>query len=84
MKHVLLSGPARRDLARLDRQVAERIVQALNRFANTGQGDASRLKGGQGEFRLRVGDWRVRFSLTNSGQTIEGVRILPRGRAYRD
>ena len=84
MKRVVLSGPARRDLARLDRQIAERILQALNRFAGTGQGDTIRLKGGQGEFRLRVGDWRVRFILTEGDQTIEVIRILPRGRAYRD
>lgn len=84
MKRVVISGPARRDLRRLTPRIAERVAQALSRFAQTGQGDVSRLQGSVGEFRLRVGDWRVRFTLTDDAQTIEVSRILPRGRAYRD
>jgi mRNA-degrading endonuclease RelE of RelBE toxin-antitoxin system len=32
---------------------------------------------------LRVGDWRVRFQRDSSG-VIQVLRVLPRGRAYRD
>ncbi len=34
------------------------------------------------EWRLRVGDWRVRFERDAEAHTISVVRILPRGRAY--
>jgi mRNA-degrading endonuclease RelE of RelBE toxin-antitoxin system len=33
---------------------------------------------------LRVGDWRVRFGYDFAERTILVLRVLPRGRAYRD
>ena len=41
--------------------VATRILDALARLADTGQGDVTRLQGVSDEWRLHVGDWRVRF-----------------------
>ena len=75
------TGSARRDLRRLDRAVAARILSALERFAETGEGDITRLHGTSDELRLRVGDWRVRFDYID-GSTIRVLRVLPRGRAY--
>ena len=49
-----------------------------------GLGDVVRLSGRAGEFRLRAGDWRVRFTLDHTTQTVAVLRVLPRGRAYRD
>jgi mRNA-degrading endonuclease RelE of RelBE toxin-antitoxin system len=51
---VVLTGRARRDLTRLDRPVARRILDALTRFADTGQGDVQRVQGTADEWRLRV------------------------------
>ncbi len=61
--------------------VAARVTAAIERFAMTGQGDVTRLTAAGDELRLRVGDWRVRFTLEPG--TIVVNRILPRGRAYR-
>lgn len=36
------------------------------------------------EWRLRVGDWRVRFVRDSETGVVYVVRVLPRGRAYRD
>ena len=80
---VVLTGSARRDLRRLDRPVAVRIVEALERLATTGQGDVQRLRGTTDEWRLRVGDWRVRFRYDTAAETIEVLHILPRGEACR-
>lgn len=80
---IVLTDRARRDLRRLDRPVAARIVAALERFAADGVGDVTRLRGSD-ELRLRVGDWRVRFQVQHGERTIEVLRILPRGRAYRE
>ncbi len=76
--------PAVRDLRRLDRQTAERVRAAVRRLAATGQGDLKHLTGHGGELRLRVGDWRVRLVFHRAAHTIEILRVLPRGRAYRD
>lgn len=73
--------PARRDLKRLDRPVQRRILDALDRFVVSPRtGDIRKLNSVQ--WRLRVGDWRVRFSFDDENQVIVVLRILPRGRAY--
>lgn len=79
---VVWTGPARRDLRRLSREIAARVVLAVERFATTGQGDIKRLTDAGGDLRLRVGAWRVIFGA--SGETLTIKRIHPRGRAYRD
>ncbi|MFN8525031.1 MAG: hypothetical protein U0821_18200 [Chloroflexota bacterium] len=33
---------------------------------------------------MRVGDWRVRFSVDDAARVVYVLRVLPRGRAYRD
>jgi mRNA-degrading endonuclease RelE of RelBE toxin-antitoxin system len=53
---VVLTASVQRDLRRLDRPVATRILDALTRLADSGQGNATRLQGTSDEWRLRVGD----------------------------
>lgn len=36
------------------------------------------------EYRLRVGDWRLRFLRDDAARLVILTRVLPRGRAYRD
>ena len=42
------------------------------------------MRGKLNEWRLRVGDWRIRFGLDADTETVVILRVLPRGRAYRD
>jgi mRNA interferase RelE/StbE len=77
---------AREELARGEVRtlpVATRILDALARLADTGQGEVTRLQGVADEWRLRVGDWRVRFRYGYPTRTLEVLRILLRGQAYR-
>jgi mRNA interferase RelE/StbE len=79
----VFSDRARRDIRRLDRQVAQRVIAALDRLCGDPLvGDVVKLAGVE-EWRLRVGGWRVRFARDESG-TIIVTRVLPCGRAYRD
>lgn len=79
---VIWTRPALQDMRRLDRQVARRMHQAVTRFGETGQGDVRKLAG-ETEWRLRVGDWRVRFVYDYEAPALRVIRVLPRGRAYR-
>lgn len=83
---VEFANAARRDLRRLDPPVRERILTALESLAaDPSQGDVKRLAGiDPPEWRLRVGDWRVRFTRDLGTRTLAVQRVLPRGRAYRD
>ncbi len=78
----VITPPARRDLRRLDRQIKQRVVDALDRFvANPQAGDTRKLASSD-EWRLRVGDWRIRFNFDEEAHVIVVTRVLPRGRAY--
>ena len=82
IKRVVLSTQAQADLATLDRAVSLRIAGAINRFASTGAGNVQGLRGiHPPEFRLRAGDWRVRFH--DHGDWIDVLRIRNRRDAYR-
>jgi mRNA interferase RelE/StbE len=73
---------AERDLSRLDPPVARRVIVALDRLVQRDpSADVRRLRGSD-EWRLRVGDWRVRLRLDFDARTVIVARILPRGRAY--
>jgi mRNA interferase RelE/StbE len=74
---------ASKDIRRLDRPVQQRITEALDRLTEGPQlkGDIKRLAGSE-EYRLRVGDWRIRFRLDGNRLIVIVVRVLPRGRAY--
>ena len=81
--HVRWQPAARRDLSRLDAQVQERILEAVERFAETGQGDVIRLQDVRPpEWRLRVGAWRIRFSRDESERVLDILRVRPRDKAY--
>jgi mRNA interferase RelE/StbE len=81
IRRVVFRPAALRDLSRLDRVVQARIDAALVRFAATGHGDVKSLKDRPGELRLRVGKWRVFFSL-EPPEFIRVFAIDNRGEAY--
>ena len=70
------------DMADLDKGIARRVKQSVERFAETGAGNVKRLKDIEpSEFRLRVGDYRVRFHQDNNIMRI--LRVRNRREAYR-
>lgn len=73
----------RRDLRRLVPQVRARVIAALERLAANDPSIEERKLKGLGEWRIRVGDWRVRFTRDDDTRTIHVTHVLPRGRAYR-
>jgi len=81
IRRVVFRPAAVRDLERLDRLVQARIDAALVRYAATGHGDVKSLKDRPGEFRLRVGKWRIFFSL-EPPDLIRVLGIDNRGEAY--
>ena len=60
-----------------------RIRDAVARYADDDQGDVRKMAGSSGLYRLRVGDWRVLFTLDDGGRTVAIARVLNRRDAYR-
>ena len=79
----VLATPAQRDMRRLEEALRQRILQAIRRYTNEGLGDVVKLRGRQEEWRLRVGEYRVRFRRDTANQIIVVLRVQPRGEASR-
>lgn len=71
MKRIVFSEQAKADIRAIPQQTAMQILTAIHRLAETGAGRVKTLQGQSGEKRLRVGDFRVRFT-EESGEGEEG------------
>ncbi len=83
MRIVTFTSQARRDMKSLPRNLSSRIMAKVNQLAADPASLANNVVAlkGQDALRLRVGDWRIIFSLTDSQVTIH--RVAPRGSVYR-
>ncbi|MFN8633465.1 MAG: type II toxin-antitoxin system RelE/ParE family toxin [Chloroflexota bacterium] len=80
---IIWTPPAIRDLRRIHRQTAERIREAVRRYATTQLGDVRKLEGEQDRYRLRVGEHRVIFRYERGRLVIVVLRVGHRRDAYR-
>jgi len=81
---IIFSEKAVKNLKELDRHTQARMKEAISRLANyPPQGDITKLKGGQGELRLRVGDWRITFEYHFKEKQVSILTIKHRREAYR-
>lgn len=73
-----------RDVRKLDSVVRRRVFDALDCLvSDSPHGDVRKLRGSNDEWRLRVGDWRVRFVRDPGTDDVYVLGIEPRDRAYR-
>ncbi|MBI1788508.1 MAG: type II toxin-antitoxin system RelE/ParE family toxin [Acidobacteria bacterium] len=71
---------AKADVRRLDRPTALRLFDGILHYARTGGGSVAPLHGDMaGSFRLRLGDYRVLFTLEQDSMRIFGVRHRSEG-----
>ncbi|HEX4321919.1 MAG TPA: type II toxin-antitoxin system RelE/ParE family toxin [Acidobacteriaceae bacterium] len=81
-KKIEWTAQARADLRAVDRTLALRILHALARLVQIGEGDVKRLQDiDPPEFRLRIGDYRLRFH--DAGESIVVLSVKNRRDAYR-
>jgi mRNA-degrading endonuclease RelE of RelBE toxin-antitoxin system len=81
-RKIAWTDQAKAQLRAIDQTTALRILHALARLIATGEGDVKRLQDIEPpEFRLRVGDYRVRFH--DSGDTVEIASVKHRREVYR-
>jgi mRNA interferase RelE/StbE len=82
LRQIQWTTQAQANLRAIEQATALRILHALARLVFTGEGDVKRLLDiDPPEFRLRVGDYRLRFR--ESGDAIEIVSVKHRREAYR-
>jgi mRNA interferase RelE/StbE len=76
---------ARKDLKRLDRQVAARILRRLAALADDPRPPGvTHLSGYDDLWRIRVGDYRIVYTIEDDRLIITVVHVAARGQVYRD
>jgi mRNA interferase RelE/StbE len=82
LKKIVWKDRAKAELRAIEHGTAMRILHALARIVATGEGDVKRHQDIEPpEFRLRVGDYRVRFREVDD--LIEILSVKHRREAYR-
>jgi len=79
---VELKPRARKDLSRIAKPDAARIIDALERLEDGLTGDVKRLTAFAPEYRLRVGDYRVLFEIEQTNRVVV-YRVRHRRESYR-
>jgi mRNA-degrading endonuclease RelE of RelBE toxin-antitoxin system len=81
-KMLVWTDQAKSQLRAIDQSAALRILHVRARFLATGDGDVKRLQDiDPPEFRLRAGDYRIRFH--ECGDSIVVLAVKHRSDAYR-
>ncbi|HQU32633.1 MAG: type II toxin-antitoxin system RelE/ParE family toxin [Planctomycetia bacterium] len=80
---LLLTRKAEKDLDKLDENIRQRIIKALDKFMEDPRNaDIKKLKGME-IFRLRMGDYRISFEIQKETKTINVLRVRHRKESYR-
>jgi mRNA interferase RelE/StbE len=79
---VELKPRARKDLRRIAKPDAARVVDALEELEDNLAGDVRHLTDFTPEYRLRVGDYRVLFEIEQTNRVVV-YRVRHRREAYR-
>jgi mRNA interferase RelE/StbE len=80
---VALTSSAEKELHRLPAKVIARIVPRLEQFASAPRPlGCKKLKGGDKEWRIRVGDYRIVYVIDDTAKTVDVMRIAHRRDVY--
>lgn len=77
------SAQALKTLRRMPRDESQRVRAKITQYAQEPRSLANAVQQlqGRGGYRLRLGDWRVLFTV--DGQVLSVVRVGPRGEVYK-
>jgi mRNA interferase RelE/StbE len=81
---IAFTPAAQRSLASLDPPTRRRIARRIEALSTDPRPPgAEMLKGGEGELRVRVGDWRVIYLARDDELLVLVIKIGHRGDVYR-
>ena len=79
-----IKASAKKELARLPRQIAEKVVERIKWLADNPRPDGcKKLHGENSVYRIRVGDYRVVYSIVDRCLIVEVIRIRHRREVYK-
>lgn len=83
MYSIIVSNSAEKDMSRLDRPVLKRIAVAIDGLAeNPRPNGCIKLKGSEDFWRIRVGDYRVIYTIADEIEIVDVRRVRHRREVY--
>ncbi len=80
--HLVISNRFRRDLRQLDATMHRRVLEALDQLQEDSYRDLQLTNVQIGQWRIRVGDYRIRYDI--EGERVLLYRVRHRREIYRD
>jgi mRNA interferase RelE/StbE len=81
---LLISKSVQKQLNDLPDSFKERVVEKIQTLASSPRPDGVvKLKGFDNEYRIRVGDYRIRYEVDDTNQTIKLLQCKHRKDVYR-
>jgi mRNA interferase RelE/StbE len=81
---VTFARSARKELQALERPLALRILSAVESLADDPRPSGCRkIRGSKALWRIRIGDYRVVYSVDDTREVVDIVAVRHRGDAYR-
>ena len=82
---VLVQKTAQKVIDRLPRDLLQRVAAAIDGLASDPRPiGCKKLVGKYDHYRVRVGDWRITYTIQDDILVITVVEVAPRGGAYRN
>lgn len=84
MYRVLLERGAEKDLSRLSPEIHDRLIAAIQALASDPRPPGCRkLAGSKSDWRIRVGDYRVVYEITDAIRVVRVNRVRHRREVHR-
>ncbi len=84
MWQVIITRKAERTLKRLPQDVVRRLSAAIDALADDPRHAGSqKLVGFDDLYRIRVGDWRIIYTIEDDKLLVLVLTVAPRGQAYK-
>jgi mRNA interferase RelE/StbE len=81
---VTLAASAEKELRGLPKKVVGRIFPSLEELSSVPRPrGCKKLKGGDKEWRIRVGDYRIVYVIDDTARTVDVTRIAHRSEVYK-
>jgi mRNA interferase RelE/StbE len=82
---IAFARSARKELEKLPRQIAARVLEKISALAVTPRpGGSLKLKGDENLWRIRIGDYRVIYEIDDAMRSIDVSIVRHRKDVYRD
>lgn len=81
---IVVSKATQKQIDDLPQEIQERVDEKIRSLADEPRPNgAAKLKGSKNEYRIRIGDYRVRYEIDDDKQTIQILQCKHRKDVYR-